>query len=82
MDVPGNRIFAVTMQNPVFVISWDATTGEEVIQMTLGEEVYGQSGWVDIPYGLRSFQRSDGEYLVFVEEDWKAKVIVYGVPAS
>jgi len=82
MDVAGNRIFAVTMQNPVFVTAWDASTGEEVMQMTPGEEVYGQSGWVDIPYGLRAFQRSNGEYLVFVEEDWKAKVIVYRVPAA
>ncbi|HAJ58785.1 MAG TPA: hypothetical protein DCP31_05585 [Cyanobacteria bacterium UBA8543] len=80
MDVAGNRIFGVTMQNPVIMV-WDATTGEEVMQMTPGEEVYGQSGWVDIPYGLRAFQRSNGDYLVFVEEDWKAKVIVYQVPA-
>jgi len=80
MDVAGNRIFTVTMQNPV-VTMWDATTGEELMQMTPGKEVNGQSGWVDIPYGLRAFQRSNGEYLVFVEEDWKAKIIVYRVPA-
>ncbi len=80
MDVAGNRVFAVTMQNPV-IMTWDATTGEEVMQMTPGEEVYAQSGWVDIPYGLRAFQRSNGDYLVFVEEDWKGKVIVYQVPA-
>lgn len=80
MDVAGNRVFAVTMQNPV-VVMWDATTGEEIMQMAPGEEVYGQSGWVDIPYGLRAFKRTNGDYLVFVEEDWKAKVIVYQVPA-
>ncbi|HEY9638073.1 MAG TPA: hypothetical protein V6D14_32065 [Coleofasciculaceae cyanobacterium] len=81
MDVAGDRIFAATLMSPLIVV-WSATTGEEVMQMTPGQEVYGQSGLVDIPYGLRAFQRSNGEYLVFVEEDWKAKVIVYRVPAA
>ena len=35
------------------------------------------SGWVDIPYGVRAHKRADGEYLIFVEEDWKAKIIMY-----
>jgi hypothetical protein len=45
-------------------------------QLKPGIEVAGESGWVDIPYGLRAFQRTKGEYLVFVEEDAKAKVIM------
>lgn len=35
------------------------------------------SGWVDLPYGISASRRSDGEYLVIVEEDAKAKNIVY-----
>jgi hypothetical protein len=42
-----------------------------------GQEVAGESGWIDIPYGIRAVRRSNGEYLVFVEEDWKGKVIFY-----
>jgi hypothetical protein len=81
MDVAGDRVFAVMLQTPLITV-WNATTGEEVMQMSPGQEVYGQSGQVDIPYGLRAFQRSNGDYLVFVEEDWKGKVIVYQVPAA
>jgi hypothetical protein len=32
---------------------------------------------VDIPYGIRAFKRSSGEYTVFVEDDAFAKVIMY-----
>jgi hypothetical protein len=35
------------------------------------------SGWVDLPYGITASKRADGEYLVIVEEDAKAKNIVY-----
>ncbi len=35
------------------------------------------TGWIDILTGISAFQRSTGEYLVFVEEDYKAKVLLY-----
>jgi len=35
------------------------------------------TGWIDILTGISAFQRADGEYLVFVEEDYKAKVLMY-----
>jgi hypothetical protein len=35
------------------------------------------TGWMDILSGISAFQRSNGEYLVFVEEDFKAKVLLY-----
>ena len=35
------------------------------------------SGWVDTPYGIRAARRTGGEYLVFVEEDLDAKVLLY-----
>ena len=31
----------------------------------------------DIGYPLTAFKRSNGEYLIFVEEDARAKVIMY-----
>ncbi|NQV31545.1 MAG: hypothetical protein HQ515_02570 [Phycisphaeraceae bacterium] len=35
------------------------------------------TGWIDIFTGITAHQRKNGEYLVFVEEDYKAKVLVY-----
>jgi hypothetical protein len=35
------------------------------------------TGWIDLLTGISAFQRHDGEYLVFVEEDYKAKVLLY-----
>ena len=35
------------------------------------------SGWIDTPYGIRAVRRASGEYLVFVEEDLDAKVLLY-----
>lgn len=35
------------------------------------------TGWIDILTGISAFKRSTGEYLVFVEEDYKGKVLLY-----
>ena len=36
-----------------------------------------KTGWVDILTGITAMRRADGEYLVFIEEDYRAKAIVY-----
>lgn len=48
-------------------------------EMIPGPEVNGldATGWVDIPYGIRSFKRSTGEYLVLVEEDGYGKTLMF-----
>ncbi|WP_016879659.1 hypothetical protein [Chlorogloeopsis fritschii] len=80
IDVAGDRVFAVSSKTAeVFV--YDAKTGAPVIQLKPGPEVFGESGWIDIPYGIRAFRRSNGEYLVFVEENSKAKILMYRIPA-
>jgi hypothetical protein len=56
---------------------YNAGTGEKVGEMTPGPEVAKESGWVDFPDAIRAFRRAGGEYLVFVEEDAKAKIIAY-----
>ena len=56
---------------------YDAATGKEVGVMTPGAEVFKESGWVDFPDAIRAVRRKSGEYLVFVEEDWKGKILVY-----
>ena len=53
--------------------------GSEVGVLDPGETVGGNknTGWIDILTGITAHRRQDGEYLVFVEEDYKAKVLLY-----
>jgi hypothetical protein len=76
MSVAGDYVFAVTVKNAEVYV-YNAKTGEQVKQLKPGPEVGSESGWIDIPYGIRAFRRDNGEYLVFVEENWKGKVIMY-----
>jgi len=76
ISVAGDYVFAVTVKTKEVYV-YKAATGAQVQKLNPGPEVAQESGWVDIPYGIRAFRRSNGEYLVFVEEDEKAKVIMY-----
>ena len=76
MSVAGDNVFAVTVKTAEVYV-YNAKTGVQVQQLKPGPEVGSESGWIDIPYGIRAFRRSNGEYLVFVEENWKGKVIMY-----
>ncbi|QYX33750.1 hypothetical protein [Sphaerospermopsis torques-reginae] len=81
MSVAGDYVFTVTSKTAEVNI-YNATTGKLVKKFSPGPEVGGESGWVDIPHGIRAFRRRNGEYLVFVEENWKGKVIIYRLPIS
>jgi hypothetical protein len=76
ISVAGDNVFAVTVKTAEVYV-YNTTTGAQVKQLKPGPEVGSESGWIDIPYGIRAFRRSNGEYLVFVEENWKGKVIMY-----
>ncbi|MGB7712696.1 MAG: hypothetical protein WBL95_24700 [Microcoleus sp.] len=76
MDVAGDRVFAVDSRKAEVYV-YDTGTGAFVTKLTPGTEVAGETGWVDIPYALRAYRKANGEYVVFVEEDAKAKVIMY-----
>lgn len=76
MDVAGDRVFAVDSRKAEVYV-YDTGTGAFVTKLIPGIEVAGETGWVDIPYALRAYRRANGEYVVFVEEDAKAKVIMY-----
>ena len=76
MSVAGDYVFLVTFKTAEVYI-YRADTGKLVKTLKPGKEVAGESGWIDIPYGIRAVRRRNGEYLVFVEEDWKGKVIFY-----
>ncbi len=81
IDVAGDKVFAVTVFTAEVYV-YNAKTGAFEMKLSPGQEVAGESGWVDIPYGLRAFRRQNGEYLVFVEEDAKAKIIMYRLASS
>lgn len=53
--------------------------GAEVGVFDPGPTVGGveNTGWIDLLTGINAFRRSTGEYLVFVEENFKAKSLIY-----
>jgi len=53
--------------------------GAEVGVFDPGPTVGGveNTGWIDLLTGISAFQRKDGEYFVFVEENYKAKSLIY-----
>lgn len=73
--IAGDYIFSIFVKKPE-VIVWDAETGQQVETITLGREIYGEVGWVDIPHGLSAFKRKNGEYIICIEEDFRGKVLV------
>lgn len=73
--VEGRYVFAVEPVGTVHV--YDKDSGQELGVIKPGPEVGGASGWVDVPNGISASRRPDGEYLVFVEEDARGKVMMY-----
>ena len=58
---------------------YSAATGAPIEVMTPGPEVGGVSGWIDLANGMNAFTRSTGEQIVFAEEDFMAKVLMYHI---
>ncbi|MEA5617169.1 hypothetical protein VB711_04860 [Cronbergia sp. UHCC 0137] len=79
ISASGDYVFTVTTKTAELYV-YQASTGNLIYRLKPGPEVGGESGWIDIPYGIRAFRRSNGEYLVFAEENWKGKVLVYQLP--
>jgi hypothetical protein len=72
-----------TQSNPqtttvgVAVDVYDARTGQAVGYMTPGASVGNTSGWVDVYLGISAAQRDNGEYVVLLEDDARAKILMY-----
>ena len=56
---------------------YDARTGQAVGYMTPGASVGNTSGWVDVYLGISAVQRDNGEYVVLLEDDARAKILMY-----
>jgi hypothetical protein len=76
MCVEGEYFFVVEGRKAIVHV-YSLKDGREVGTMSPGPEVSKESGWIDFPDAIRAFKRKNGEYLVFVEEDWKGKIITY-----
>ena len=79
MAVAGQRVFAGMLASSASenVYVYDAGTGAALGQLVPGPEVNSSMGWIDGAQNLRAFQRSNGDYLVFVEEVAWEKVLMY-----
>lgn len=53
--------------------------GKELGTFKPGPTVGGveNTGWIDLLTGINAYKRHDGEYLVFVEENYKGKCLIY-----
>ncbi len=51
--------------------------GIKIGRIHAGPEVMSIEGAMDIPYGVSAYKRPNGEYLIFEEDDWHAKLLLY-----
>jgi hypothetical protein len=79
MAIEGDYVFLVGVETRARVYVYSAKSGQFVGHMNPGPAVGAleDTGWVDMPNALSAFRRKSGEYLVFVEEDHRNKVILY-----
>ncbi len=75
----GDYSFEVGWETRAKVWVTDLNTGELIGTMIPSAACGGidRTGWVDIAAGLQAYKRSNGEYLVFVEDDFLSRVILY-----
>lgn len=72
----GKFVFSVKhLGSPVTV--FDTETGSEIGTITSGSETGGRSGNNDLAFAIRSYKRTTSEYIILVEEDERAKIIMY-----
>jgi hypothetical protein len=68
-------VFAVEFIGAVHV--FDKNTGADIGVINPGPEVGNTSGHIDVANAITAHRRDNGEYLVFVEEDARGKVLMY-----
>jgi hypothetical protein len=78
MAVAGNYVF-INYYVPHQVLVYNTADGSSAGTILPGPEVGGPGavGNVDCPMCINARQRANGEYLIFGEEDWQAKVLMY-----
>ena len=74
--VAGNYIFVAELYT-LKVDVCDVRTGQPVGYMTPGADVGKTSGWVDTDPGISAVKRANGGYVVALEDDARAKILLY-----
>ena len=79
MSIAGDYLFMVGVDTRAQVRVYDIRDGRFVGLLNPGKEVGGvdATGWVDMPDAIFALRRKNGEYLVFVEEDGRNKIVLY-----
>ena len=70
-------ITRTTAQGQVWV--WNTRSARFLGVLKPGPTLWGETSLVDIPEAVNAFRRGNGEYVVFVENNWKNLQIVYRV---
>lgn len=82
-DVAGGLLFAAQgtdKEGDESVHVFNIRTGESLGWMTPGPRLYAEKSWLDIPWAIAAFKRSNGEIIVTQENNWKNLKIVYRLP--
>lgn len=79
VSVAGDYLFEVGWESRAEVFVTDLRTGKLLGSMMPDDTIGGIdcTGWVDIAYGIDAIRRQDGEYIVFVEDDYMGRVLMY-----
>jgi hypothetical protein len=76
ISVAGDRLFNGYLARGEIRV-YDTGDGHYTGSLLPGPEVDNAGGWIDTMYGVRAAQLKNGEYLVFAEEVWHEKVLMY-----
>jgi len=76
MTVAGKYLFCA-QRHLATIYVYDTATGNFLGNITPGPEIGGSTGWIDMPEGIQGYQAKDGTISVFMEDDYKPKVVVY-----
>jgi hypothetical protein len=78
MSIAGDYLFiAYFSPRHKHVSVYNLSDGKPFATLTPGPEIGQVTGDVDIPQGIRAYKRADGNYLIFQEDDARAKVVMY-----
>jgi hypothetical protein len=83
LDIAGDYLFVAYVlraedegNNPPVRI-YRRDNGSFVGELRPGGVVGNEHGWVDVVQGMSAFKRSNGEYVILVEEDYRGKNVLY-----
>lgn len=80
-SVAGERLFNGYLKDGEIRV-YNTDDGSYLGSLLPGPEVDKTSGWIDTMYGVRARQLSNGDYLIFAEEVWHEKVLMYHLRAK